>query len=68
MRHEEKGVLHSELDRRALLKLPVEERGKLLARQAAALEDLYRPGSELMEWVEDYVDEGDLVDAEPSPR
>jgi hypothetical protein len=68
MRREEKGVVHSKLDRSALLKLSVEERGKLLARQAAELEHLYQPGGDLMEWVEDYVDAGDLVDAEPSPR
>ncbi len=68
MRFEEKSVVHNELDRKALLKLPVEERGRLLARQAAELKDLYQPGSEVMEWVEEYIDEGEFVDAEPSPR
>jgi hypothetical protein len=68
MRREETGLVHSQLDRSALLKLSVEERGELLARQAAEVEHLYQPGGELMEWVEGYVDAGDLVDAEPSPR
>ena len=42
------------------LKLPKAQRRKLLAQQAEEVAHLYQPGSELLEWTENYV--------EPEPR
>jgi hypothetical protein len=47
----------SSLDRRALLKLPIEERNALLVPQAALIADYFQPGTEEMEWAEDYVED-----------
>lgn len=45
------------VDRRALLRIPPEERRQLLAQQAAAVADLYEPGSEHTEWTDEFRDE-----------
>ncbi len=42
---------------RALLKLPVAERNALLAQQAATIAEYFVPGSEEMEWAEEYVED-----------
>jgi len=47
----------SSLDRRALLKLPIKERNALLVPQAALIADYFQPGTEEMEWAEDYVED-----------
>lgn len=44
------------MDRRTFLKLPVSERNALLARQAAIVAEHFLPGSEQMEWVEEYIE------------
>ncbi|HEY9747383.1 MAG TPA: hypothetical protein V6C63_01675 [Allocoleopsis sp.] len=45
------------LDRRAFLKLPLEERNASLVTQAALIADSFQPGTEQMEWAEDYVED-----------
>jgi len=45
------------LDRRAFLKLPADERDRPLAKQLETAAEHFRPGSEAMEWVEDYVED-----------
>lgn len=57
------------LDRRAFLKLPPEEQDRLLAQQldpntpeAQALIAYFQPGSEGMEWVEDYIEDDNWDD------
>ncbi|WP_026735546.1 hypothetical protein [Fischerella sp. PCC 9605] len=42
---------------RTLLKLPPEERNALLAKQAATIAEYFVPGSEEMEWAEEYVED-----------
>lgn len=42
---------------RALLKLPSSERNTLLAQQAATIAEYFVPGSEEMEWAEEYVED-----------
>lgn len=44
------------VDRRAFLRLPPEERRKLLAQQAAEVAALYEPGSEHTEWTDEFSD------------
>ena len=39
------------------LKLPKAQRRKLLAQQAEEVAHLYQPGSELLEWTENYVED-----------
>lgn len=45
------------VDRRSFLRLPPEERRKLLAQQAAEFSALYEAGSEHTEWSDHFVDE-----------
>jgi Zn-dependent peptidase ImmA (M78 family)/DNA-binding XRE family transcriptional regulator len=45
------------MDRRAFLRLPPEERRKLLAQQAAEFSTLYEPGSAHTEWTDEFVPE-----------
>jgi hypothetical protein len=44
----------SSLDRRAFLRLPEEERDRMLAEQAASVADEFQPGTDAMEWVEHF--------------
>ncbi len=46
------------VDRKAFLRLPPEERRKLLAQQAMDVAALYEPGSQHTEWTDDYTDTG----------
>lgn len=41
---------------KALLLLPMAERNAILAKQVEAVKDCFLPGSEEMEWVEEYVE------------
>lgn len=52
----------SSLDRRAFLRLPTEERDRILNEQAALVADEFQLGSEGMEWVEQYVEDEDWDD------
>lgn len=52
------------VERRAFMKLPLEERRRILAKQAENMARFYQPGSELMEWTEEFVDD-DLVENAP---
>lgn len=45
-----------DVDRRAFLRLPPEERRKLLAQQAAEAASLYEPGSQHTEWTDEFAD------------
>lgn len=54
----------SSLDRRAFLRLPEEERDRILAEQAAFVADAFQPGAEAMEWVEEYVEDEHWDDEE----
>lgn len=45
------------VDRRAFLRLPPEERRRLLAQQAAEVGALYEPGSAHTEWTDDFKEE-----------
>jgi len=48
------------LDRRALLRLPPEQRRARLEQQARAFADLYEPRTEHTEWTDDFTDEDSL--------
>lgn len=48
-------------DPRAILQLPKEERRARLQAQAAQGQHLYAPGSELISWTEEFVDD-DIID------
>ncbi|MBW4527699.1 MAG: hypothetical protein KME18_21350 [Phormidium tanganyikae FI6-MK23] len=52
----------SSLDRRTFLRLPAEERDRILAEQAEFVAAEFQPGSEGMEWVEQYVEDEDWDD------
>lgn len=45
------------MDRRAFLRLPAEERRKLLAQQAAEFNSLYAPGAAHTEWTDQFIEE-----------
>lgn len=45
------------VDLRTFLKLPMDQRRELLAQQAAAIAPYFQPGSEEMEWVDEYVED-----------
>jgi len=47
-----------DVDRKALLRLPPEERRTLLAQQAADVMTLYEPGSQHTEWTDAFADTG----------
>jgi hypothetical protein len=51
------------IDRRAFLKLPVEQRDALLAQQVPTIAEYFLPGAEGMEWTDEYIDD-DLYDNE----
>lgn len=46
----------------ALLLLPIAERNAILAQQVEAAKDCFLPGSEEMEWVEEYVEDDNWDD------
>ena len=50
-------------DRHAFLKLPVAQRNALLSQQAAIVAEDFQPGTEVMEWTDEYV-EGESMDDE----
>lgn len=52
-----------QLDRRAVLKLPVAQRNALLSQQVAIVAEHFQPGAEGMEWTDQYV-EDEIVDDE----
>lgn len=52
------------VERRAFMELSLEERRRILARQAEKMAKSYEPGSELMEWAEEFVDD-DLAEDVP---
>lgn len=45
------------IDRKAFLKLPVEQRDAILAQQVATVAEYFLPGAEDMEWTDEYIDE-----------
>ncbi|MCL1465551.1 hypothetical protein [Argonema galeatum] len=47
---------------RALLHLPVAERNTILAQQVEEAKDCFLPGSEEMEWVEEYIEDDNWDD------
>ncbi|PSB25233.1 hypothetical protein [Stenomitos frigidus] len=47
---------------RAFLKLPLAEQQRQLEQQAALIAPYFQPGSEDMEWVEEYVEDDDWND------
>jgi hypothetical protein len=53
----EQALTQTPLDRRAFLKLSLEERNARLVPQAASIAAYFQPGTEEMEWAEDYVEE-----------
>ena len=55
------GLSDQSMNIRSFLKLPPERQEKLLAQQALMLAPYFQPGTEAMEWVEDYL-EDDLDD------
>jgi len=46
------------LDPRALLTRPREERARILEVQARTAAELYAPGSKLLEWIEEFAEDG----------
>ncbi|MCY7278444.1 MAG: hypothetical protein LH702_33090 [Phormidesmis sp. CAN_BIN44] len=54
----------SSVDRRAFLKLPEDDRDRILAEQSALVADDFQPGSEAMEWVEHYIEDENWDDQE----
>jgi Zn-dependent peptidase ImmA (M78 family)/transcriptional regulator with XRE-family HTH domain len=48
---------------REFMQLPLNERRKLLEKQAIMAADLYKTGSELLDWTENYIDDLDDVNA-----
>lgn len=51
---------------RTFLKLPVAERNALLAQQVATIAECFVPGSEEMEWAEEYVEDENWDDEYPT--
>lgn len=49
------------IDRRAFLKLPVEQRAAILAQQVATVAQYFLPGAEGMEWTDEYIND-DILD------
>lgn len=45
------------IDRRAFLKLPVEQRDAILAQQVATVAEYFLPGAEGMEWTDEFIDD-----------
>jgi len=45
------------VERLAFMELPLEERRRILAKQAEKMAGFYEPGSDLMEWAEEFVDD-----------
>lgn len=45
------------IDRRAFLKLPVEQRDAILAQQVAKVAEYFLPGAEGMEWTNEFINE-----------
>ena len=45
------------IDRRAFLKLPVEQRDAILAQQVATVAEYFLPSAEGMEWTDEFIDE-----------
>ena len=45
------------IDRKAFLKLPVEQRDAILAQQVATVAEYFLPGAEGMEWTDEYIDD-----------
>ena len=45
------------IDRRAFLKLPVEQRDAILAQQVATVAEYFLPGAEGMEWTDEYIND-----------
>ncbi len=45
------------IDRRAFLKLPVEQRDAILAQQVATVAEYFLPSAEGMEWTDECIDE-----------
>lgn len=45
------------IDRRAFLKLPVEQRDAILAQQVATVAQYFLPGTEGMEWTDEFIDD-----------
>jgi hypothetical protein len=48
---------YQEIDRRAFLQLPVEQRHTLLREQVATVAEYFLPGAEGMEWTDEYIDD-----------
>ncbi|MDJ0728384.1 MAG: hypothetical protein QNJ33_00150 [Crocosphaera sp.] len=43
--------INPKIDRQSFLKLPIEERNRILAKQVAAIEEHYKTDSEWQHWV-----------------
>jgi Zn-dependent peptidase ImmA (M78 family)/transcriptional regulator with XRE-family HTH domain len=59
----EKPIVSNFSNPREFMKLPLSERRKLLEKQAILAADLYKTGSELLDWTENYIDDLDGVNA-----
>lgn len=50
------------IDPRIFRSLPKDERNMLLQKQANSVKNLYQPGSDFIEWTEDYIDDLEAID------
>ncbi len=46
-----------QLDLRGLLRLSPKDRDKIVAKQAQSIAHLFQPGSELLEWSDEYIED-----------
>jgi hypothetical protein len=50
------------LDLRGLLRLSPQDRGRIVAKQAQSIAHLFQPGSELLEWSDEYIEDDNWND------
>jgi hypothetical protein len=50
------------LDLRGLLRLSPQDRDRIVAKQAQSIAHLYQPGSELLEWSDEYIEDDNWND------
>ena len=48
---------NEKIDLVSLLKLPHQERDRIVTKQAQSIAHLFQPGSELLEWSDEYVED-----------
>ena len=51
-----------QLDLRGLLRLSPKDRDKIVAKQAQSIAHLFQPGSELLEWSDEYIEDDNWDD------